>query len=402
MYAVFDLETTGLCNKDRVVELAIVHVDADGEVTDRWATLVNPKRDVGPQALHGIRSANVRRAPTFDQIAGEVFARLTGRVPVAHNLSFDSRMLAQECLRMGLEIPRLHEYGVCTMSWASHFLPGVRRTLGHCCEAAGIGNDRPHEALSDALATAELLAFYLGSTSVIPPWDGLRELAGRLAWPTVKSGDAAPVARGAGAADGADFLARLVEHLPRVPSPPQADVYLAVLDRALVDRHVSATEADELVALAADMGISRQAAIELHRGYLEALAAAALEDGVVTEAERDDLARVASLLSLRTEDVAEALRSAATPEPTAPAPDRFTLRKNAVVVLTGSFAESKQYWADRLTAAGLQVAANVTKKTALVVAADPDSMSGKANKARQYRIPVVGVEAVDLVLARLR
>lgn len=48
MYAVFDLETTGLCNKDRVVELAIVHVDADGEVTDRWATLVNPKRDVGP------------------------------------------------------------------------------------------------------------------------------------------------------------------------------------------------------------------------------------------------------------------------------------------------------------------------------------------------------------------
>lgn len=398
MYAVFDLETTGLYNRDRIVEVAIAHVDADGRVTDQWATLVNPQRDVGPQPLHGIRSADVRRAPTFAQIAGEVLARLAGRIPVAHNLAFDGRMLGQECLRMGLEIPRLYEYGVCTMSWAAHFLPGVRRTLGHCCEAAGIGNDRPHEALSDALATAELLTFYLGSTSVIPPWDGLRPLAARLEWPAVPIGDAAPVRRGAGEADGADFLARLVEHLPRVPSPPQADMYLAVLDRALVDRHVSATEADELVGLALDMGISQQSAIELHRGYLKALAAAALEDGVVTDAEHDDLMRVAALLSLGPEAVDEALREPAG----GPAPARFALSKGSTVVLTGSFAESKQYWAERLTDAGLHVSGTVTKKTALVIAADPDSMSGKATKARRYGIPVVGVEAVDLVLARLQ
>lgn len=398
MYAVFDLETTGLFNKDRIVEVAIVHLDADGNMTDQWATLVNPQRDLGPQTLHGIRSADVRRAPTFAQIAGEILARLAGRIPVAHNLAFDSRMLTHECLRMGLEIPQLHEHGVCTMSWAAHFLPGVQRTLGHCCEAAGIGNDRPHEALSDTLATAELLSFYLGSTSVIPPWAGLHEIAGRLEWPSAPVGGAEPVTRGAGASDGTDFLARLVEHLPRVPSPPQADMYLSVLDRALVDRHVSATEADELVRLASDMGISRQAAIELHRGYLRALAAAALEDGIVTDAERDDLLRVAGLLSLQPEDVAEALRSA--PEAAIGTPT-FVLRKGDTVVLTGSFPQSKQYWADRVASAGLRVAANVTKKTALVIAADPDTMSGKATKARQYRIPVVGVEAVDLVLARL-
>ncbi|THV41173.1 hypothetical protein [Glycomyces buryatensis] len=71
------------------------------------------------------------------------------------------------------------------------------------------------------------------------------------------------------------------------------------------------------------------------------------------------------------------------------------------MVLTGTFTETKDYWRQRFEQAGLQVAVTVTKKTALVCAADADSMSGKAKKARQYGIPVVGVEAFDLVLARM-
>ncbi|MCH7232813.1 hypothetical protein L0U85_18425 [Glycomyces sp. L485] len=403
MYAVIDVETTGLYSKDRIVEIAVAHLDSEGRVTDRWATLVNPRRDLGPQVLHGIRAADVRRAPTFDQIAGEVLARLVGRIPVAHNIAFDSRMLLNEYARLGTAIPNLAEYGVCTMSWASHFLPGVRRTLGDCCHAAGIDNDRPHEALSDVLATAELLTFYLGSTSVIPPWEELRWIAARLAWPQLPTGLAEPVRRGAGSTGGADFLARLVEHLPRVPDPPQADLYLAMLDRALIDRHVSSTEADELVALAAELGIARPAAIELHRGYLLALASVALDDGVLTDGELEDLKLVAAQLSLPEEEVGKAIQDAAADAAVAVDPvDRFELRRGDLVVLTGSFAESKQYWAERLGTAGIAVGTNVTKRTALVVAADPDSMSGKAAKARQYGIPVVGVEAVDLILSRLR
>ncbi|MEF2254696.1 BRCT domain-containing protein [Microbacterium schleiferi] len=34
----------------------------------------------------------------------------------------------------------------------------------------------------------------------------------------------------------------------------------------------------------------------------------------------------------------------------------------------------------------------MTKKVRLVVAADPDSLSGKAPKARDYGIPIVGEE----------
>jgi DNA polymerase-3 subunit epsilon len=40
----------------------------------------------------------------------------------------------------------------------------------------------------------------------------------------------------------------------------------------------------------------------------------------------------------------------------------------------------------------------VTKKVKLVVAADPDSLSGKARKARDYGIPVVGEDALGRLL----
>lgn len=400
MYAILDVETTGLFNKDRIVEVAIAHVDEDGRVTECWETLVNPRRDLGPQELHGIRSADVRKAPSFEQIAGDILARLAGRVPVAHHLAFDSRFLANEYARLGHELPNLADIGVCTMQWADHFLPGSGRSLRDCCLTAGIVHDRPHAAMADVIATAELLALYLNSMGPTPLWDDRGDLVRGLHWPALPTGLAAPVCRGAGMDDGADFLARLVDHVPRIPDPPQADTYLAVLDRALLDRHVSATEADALVDLAAQLGIDRRTAIALHRGYLRALAAAALADGVLTDAERQDLRRVAALLLLPEAEVEEALRSSIAD--TTPVADvGFRLNVGDRVVLTGSFAESKQYWAHRLETAGLTVAAGVTKKTALVVAADPDSMSGKATKARQYGIPVIGAESLDLVLARI-
>jgi DNA polymerase III subunit epsilon len=400
MYAVLDVETTGLFNKDRVIEIAIAHVDRDGRVTGLWETLVNPKRDLGPQELHGIRSADVRKAPTFEQVAGDILVRLDGRIPVAHNLAFDSRLLTHEYLRLGKELPDLLELGVCTMQWANYFLPESGRSLRDCCLAAGIGNERPHAAMSDVLATAELLALYLNSMGPEPLWADRAQQVRDRRWPSMPTDLAETVCRGAGASDGIDFLARLVGHIPRVPDPPQADTYLALLDRALLDRHVSATEADELVEAAALLGIGRTTALELHGGYLRALAAAALADGVVTDEEQQDLHRVAALLSLPAQAVDAALQLGPA-DGSLIKGHEFQLTTGDLVVLTGSFAESKRHWANRLESAGLEVAPNVTKKTALVVAADPDSMSGKAAKARQYGIPVIGTESLDLVLARI-
>jgi len=43
----------------------------------------------------------------------------------------------------------------------------------------------------------------------------------------------------------------------------------------------------------------------------------------------------------------------------------------------------------------------VTKKVKLVVAADPDSLSGKARKATDYGIPIVTEDAFAVMLQRL-
>ncbi|THV41172.1 3'-5' exonuclease [Glycomyces buryatensis] len=319
MYAVIDLETTGLYNKDRVIEVAIAQLDAAGRVTATWETLVNPERDLGLQDRHGIRAAEVLSAPTFDRNAGDIASMMLGRVPVVHNIAFDSRMLASEFQRLDLQIPDLAAYGVCTMSWAGHFLPGAGRGLEACCAAYGIENDHPHHALSDVMATAELFERYLRDAGPVPPWAALSAFAQVATWPALETGRAESVHRGNGETSKS-FLSRMVDRLPVVPDPPQADMYLAQLDRALVDRHISATEGEELLRIAADMGIDRTTATELHRGYLAALAVAALEDGVVNEAECADLEQVAALLELGAEAVDAALRAAAAG--TGPTPQR--------------------------------------------------------------------------------
>jgi DNA polymerase-3 subunit epsilon len=90
-YAVLDFETTGLFpSHDRVIEVAVVHVDETGTITGQWDTLVNPQRDLGAQRIHHITSAEVMDAPTFAEIAPKLIELLSGRVLVAHNASFDT------------------------------------------------------------------------------------------------------------------------------------------------------------------------------------------------------------------------------------------------------------------------------------------------------------------------
>src|ERR1700722_7974419 len=88
-FAVVDVETTGLFPaRDRVVEVAVVHLDPDARVTGAFSTLIDPRRDVGPTHVHGIRASDVTGAPTFPVAAETIRRLLAGRVFVAHNARF--------------------------------------------------------------------------------------------------------------------------------------------------------------------------------------------------------------------------------------------------------------------------------------------------------------------------
>ncbi|WP_211591411.1 exonuclease domain-containing protein [Microbispora sp. H10836] len=397
-YAVIDVETTGLRPSwhDRIIEIGIVHVAFDGQVTGEWSTLVNPERDLGPQHIHGITASDVRHAPTFEEIAGAAVALLQGRVPVAHNLLFDANFLQYEFARIGVESPRLHDVGVCTMAEARRFLPGAPRNLVGCCAVADIQLDGHHDALIDAHAAAQLLRRYLELCHPDFPWPAALKAAADVTWPSISGTDAVWVRRGVSAERETHFLARILDRLPQAAQATQADSYLALLDQVLLDHRISAAEADALVDLATTLGLYRADLDRLHRDYLTAIARAALADGVVSEAERQELDLVATLLHLPLGAVDDALTDAAG-TPGAPT-TRFELPPGALVVFTGEMDDGREAWEQRARQAGYLPHPSVTKKVSLLVAADPDTLSGKARKARAYGIPIVTPDAFARML----
>lgn len=402
-FAVIDLETTGLSPgaHERIVELAVVHADENGVITGEWETLVNPQRHVGAEHIHGIRAGDLIDAPSFADIASDIADLLSGRVIVAHNARFDREFLAAEFGRTPHPMPD-DAPTLCTMQLARELLPGAGRSLADCCAAFDIPLENAHRALVDAHATAELLGGYIASTDR-EFWYAHIDRALGVSWPAAVEREAFArqrwVARGARAA-AAPFLQRIADRMPDYSGPAEHVEYLAMLDRCLIDRHLSEHESRQLVALAGELGIGRESAARLHAEYLEQLSSVAWEDGLLSATEVADLAAVAALLQ-----VPDALLTSALAPRTRASSDAggetssagFVLQPGSTVVLTGDMSRPRAELEAALESAGFRVAAAVSKKVSLVVAADPDSLSGKARKARDYGIPVVG----ESYLARL-
>lgn len=396
VFSVLDTETTGLFpgGHDRIAEIAIVRMNRHGEVLDRWETLINPQRDVGKQSLHGIQSRDLLGAPTFSDLSEELQWRLSGTVLVAHNLSFDARFLEAEFRRAGMPVPgHFLEQGLCTMRMSHQYLHGAGRSLQDCCDSFGIELVSAHSAAGDAAATAVLLSRYMELDEQNPEWDLRLDRAARSAWvQDSPSGRIVPVRRTAASAQpNGHFLDRLATRLPQFAGTEAQDDYLAILDRALMDRYLSAHEEQQLIRLAAELGLDRAGALELHELYFQQLVRAAWADGKLTEDEFADLATVAALLGLAEERLGNALTPPAdfAPHTRAAEPLDGRIAPGSLVVLTGDMSRARAHIEAELRAAGYLPHKAITKKVSLLVAADPDSLSGKARKARDYGIPVV-------------
>lgn len=397
-YSVIDTETTGLWSTghDRVAEIAIVTLSPEGEVIERWETLINPQRDLGKQSLHGIRAADVLSAPTFKDVADEIAWRLSGTVPVAHNLRFDAGFLTAEWHRAGTQFPlEFFEYGLCTMQEASVYLPGNNRNLADCCAAFDITIPHAHSAGDDAEATAQLLAAYMRTETNAEKWTRIFEASQSLQW-TVTEPAARTICRLRSRSDAPQethFLERIVQHIPEAGETAAEIDYLGLLDRALLDRHLSLHEQDALVALANELGLGRSRVVTLHDSYMDQLLAAAWDDGVITDSEEEDLRAVGQLLSVSREKIDSGITTRPVVQETSPS-SKPSFGPGSSICLTGDMSKPRPQIAEELVEAGFVVKSGVSKKLDLLVAADPGSLSGKARKARDYGIPVVGEEYV--------
>jgi ATP-dependent Lhr-like helicase len=394
-FAVVDVETTGFSPRlhDRIVEIAIVRTTPDGTIEDSWSTLLNPQRDLGPTHVHGIRGTDVLDAPRFLDVAGDVAERLDGAVVVAHNARFDLGFVSSEFTRLGAAPPTWP--ALCTLALSYRFgaLGGGR--LADCLAAESLTHPAEHTALGDATATAELLAVYLrragGGTltdlGCVP--DVWPEPPGWSVWPV--GGPVRP--RSSRAQTEASPLVTLIRRLPAhnvggATEPADTAAYLDVLSRALEDRRLDPAEVHTLADTARAWGLSRSDVHGAHMNYLEALALTALADGAVTDLEAEDLADVAAALGFGVGEIAAALHAART---RAPSRSQSEDLRGLGVCFTGALQtriQGQPITRDQAhalaRAAGLIVHERVTKALDVLVAADPESLSGKAEKARSY------------------
>jgi DNA polymerase III epsilon subunit family exonuclease len=180
-YAVVDTETTGgaLMRGHRITEIAIVRVNARGQVLHEYATLVNPGRSI-PRLiteLTHIDNRMVRLAPRFDDIADDVRRLLAGRVFVAHNATFDWSFINGELIRTTGK--PLNARRLCTVRMARKLVPEVRsRSLDSLSYFFNVYNEARHRAFGDARATAIIFRRLMDRASEreVTTWQQLEHL----------------------------------------------------------------------------------------------------------------------------------------------------------------------------------------------------------------------------------
>lgn len=419
-YVILDFETTGLAPSrgERVLEVGAVYMDPDLRIDGGIETLVNPQRDVGPTRIQGITARDVFDAPTFDRVAPGLFNLLDGRVIVGHNIAFDLRFLAAEMEREGYEVPEFVAIDTLQVAKsllknqppqsfklhdiAAHFGFGINDVLSH----AGLESRPEHSALGDAVVTAYLLGRFIEMSDGAAFWTSHLDRAENVQWPKYvpvevdarRRGDtrvAVPDTNSIKEASVSDVLHALGAVPPSVSATAN---YVRLLEESLADRVLDSNEVDALIATARALALDGVTLGSLHRGHFDNVVRAAWVDGVVTSQERADILRVAELLGIDGDSLREALGEQPAWGEKETSVSAQVLAPGSAIVLTGDMTIERSVLEREIVSLGFTIGGGVNKKTILVIAADPYTQSGKAKKARDYGIAVLGeVEGLALV-----
>lgn len=157
-WTAIDFETA---NQDRGSACAVGLVRVvDGEVVDRYTTLIRPPEPVAyfsrhNTAVHGITAADVADAPGWETVRPRILEFADGGALVAHNAAFDMGVLRQACGHTGLDLPALDYACTLALSRRTWDLPDHR--LPTVCAHIGHQVTHHHRADADAEAAARIM-----------------------------------------------------------------------------------------------------------------------------------------------------------------------------------------------------------------------------------------------------
>jgi DNA polymerase-3 subunit epsilon len=162
-YCAVDLELSGLDPKQHeIVSFGAVPIE-DGRVQLSAAVhgRVRPLRSLSESSIrvHGMRTADLADAPPLDVAIDPLLAAMAGRVPVVHVASVERGFLRPALRRQGLRLrgPMI-DTSVLGLVWLhERDGRGPRRvSLADLATALGLPSHHPHDAVGDALTTAQV------------------------------------------------------------------------------------------------------------------------------------------------------------------------------------------------------------------------------------------------------
>lgn len=156
MYAIVDIETTGTYSAANGITEISIHVFDGTAVVEKFESLVNPGQPIPNyiQAMTGITNEMVAEAPSFSEIADEVYTILHDKIFIAHNVSFDYSFIHGHLQAHGYE---LNNKKLCTVRLSRKIFPGFPSySLGKLCLSLGIKINGHHRAGGDTEATVKI------------------------------------------------------------------------------------------------------------------------------------------------------------------------------------------------------------------------------------------------------
>ena len=169
MYAIIDIETTGLSpKKEKITEIAIYVYDGE-KVVDEFVSLINPERPVPYYItrLTGITNEMLTNAPKFYEVAKKIIEITENRIFIAHNVNFDYNFIKEEFAQLGYEFKRNK---LCTVKLSKKIISGKKSySLGKLTAELGISINGRHRAAGDAYATVQLFEYLLKTDAKSKP-----------------------------------------------------------------------------------------------------------------------------------------------------------------------------------------------------------------------------------------
>jgi DNA polymerase-3 subunit epsilon len=156
-YSLIDFETSGFQpGSARILEVAIIKIDASGNILDEFTTLINPEDgNVGRTDIHQITLGMVKNAPRLSEIVGDLIKILDSSIVVAHNARFEENFLESAFREVGIKHPLMPTIDTLWLSRQVLDLPNYK--LATVIDEFGYDFEDAHTALGDVRAMVNVL-----------------------------------------------------------------------------------------------------------------------------------------------------------------------------------------------------------------------------------------------------